>query len=411
MRRHDSYHRSIFAIPLLALALNAISTIGCAGSSVEEASSGDDSLRAAAGEAGPITASELGGSLDRAHLRATNPDLDDTAFQLKWAAAKKDALSFFRSFDAAYHADLAGVPVARVPGKETLCAGDAHQENFGFMKLPSGTRFAVNDFDDAGYCPAAFDAARFFAAISLGYGDDALTKQVLERYVDTLKDASKAKTIDSDLAPSWKKKHEKGLSKYTKNGAFVLDDETKLSAPDSADRAAVVAAVSSDSRLGGATVRDVADYERVNGGSGGLRRIWVLADVSSTRTILELKELTSPGVTWGRHTRTLEPSARFDTLKRTFWGDADPGDVFTVSLLGETFMLRDRLVRDAPDLGDLSAGDRSKVLEVEASQLAILHTSAFSEVKKDALRTWLSGTAQTLATRWKKAWSAARSGP
>ncbi|WP_394843850.1 DUF2252 domain-containing protein [Pendulispora brunnea] len=381
---------------------------GCAGAHGDGASGSDNSLEVTSADPGPLTAAELGAVPDRLRLRATNPELDDAAFELKWQAAKKDAFSFFRSFDAGYHADLAGVPASRVPGAETLCVGDAHPENFGFMKLPSGTRFAINDFDDAGYCPAAFDAARFFAALTLAYGNEALTQRALERYVDSLKDASKARSIDSDLEPSWKKKREKGLAKYTKDGAFVLGDATDLSAPDPAERAATLSAIAADARLGNVTVKDIADYARTTGGSSGLRRIWVLVDSSSARSILELKELASPGVTWGRHTRTLEPSVRFETLKRTFWKDADPGDVFDVSLLGTHFMLRDRLLRDAPDLAELDSDDLAEVLDVEASQLALLHASAFADVKKGPLRTWLLGTARTLATRWKDAWNAAR---
>ncbi|WP_394833392.1 DUF2252 domain-containing protein [Pendulispora rubella] len=382
---------------------------GCAGAHGDGASANDNSLEVTelGAAPGPLSAAELGAVPDRARLRATNPELDEAAFEIKWQAAKKDAFSFFRAFDAAYHADLASVPPSRVPGGETLCVGDAHPENFGFMKLPSGTRFAINDLDDAGYCPAAFDAARFFAAVTLAYGNDALTKRALERYVDTVKDASRATGIDSDLAPSWKKKREKGLTKYTKDGAFVLGDATDLSSPTPADRAATVSAIAGDPRLGNVTVKDVADYARTTGGSSGLRRIWVLVDSPSARTILELKELASPGVTWGRHTRTLDPSTRFDTLKRAFWNDADPADVFGVSLLGTHFMLRDRLLRDAPNLDELDASELAKVLDVEASQLALLHTSAWATVKKAPMRTWLQGTSQTLATRWKEAWNAA----
>jgi len=403
------FRPSVLHVSLFALVVGAA---GCSGARDAGMPSGDESLKTASDAPGPLLPSELTGTLDREHLRATNPGIDDASFAVKWDAAQADALTFFRSFDAAYHADLADVPASRSPGGETLCAGDAHPENFGFMKLPSGTLFAINDFDDGGYCPAAFDAARFFTAVTLAYGDDDLTTQVLERYVDTLKDSSKAVTIDSSLAPDWKKNREKHLDKVTKDDAFVLGDSsgTDLSSPSADDRAAISSLVTSDARLSGAVVRDVADYDRGGGGSGGLRRSWVLVDQGDTRTILELKELADAGVTWGRHTQTLEPGERADTLKNAFWGDPDPNDMFDVDLFGKRFVVRDRLLRDAPDLGDLSSGDLAKVLEAEASELALLHTSSFSDVKKDDIRAWMSGTTATLAARWNDAWQAARNG-
>ena len=65
--------------------------------------------------------------LTRSALRATNPALDDPAFNLKWKAALASPLLFIRSFPAGYHSSLKGAPPP--PGAEALCVGDAHPAN------------------------------------------------------------------------------------------------------------------------------------------------------------------------------------------------------------------------------------------------------------------------------------------
>jgi len=364
----------------------------------------------AAAKSGPpaIAPGELTGALDRAALRATNPDIDDAAFDAKWSAAIADPFAFFRAFAAAYHADLAALDASRVPGGEALCVGDAHPENFGWMRIGDDDVFAVNDFDDAGYCPVAFDAVRYFVALSLAEDDDGLTQSAIERYVDTVKDGSRAVTIDHGLAPSWSKVRSKGLSNATDGDAFILGDATGLAAVTPEERDTLAAFVAGDARLDGAVVRDAAAFTKTDGGSAGLLRYWLLADPSGDATILELKAVVKPGVEWGRHTRTLSFEQRFATLKKAFWGKSAKKDTFGVDLFGRQFMLRDRLIRQSTKLGDLDDATLAQVVGVEASQLALAHAGALTSIKKDPLRAWLIGTTSTLASRWKTAWQVAR---
>jgi hypothetical protein len=308
---------------------------------------------------------------------------------------------FMRAFPGAYHADALALPPGRIPGREGLCFGDAHPDNFGFLDVGGETRFVYNDLDDSGPCPVLLDAARYFAVLRLYFDDADLSDHVLEQYVDTLKDPSRAKRVKRDLHPDMQREGKKDLDRATRDGRFVLDGD--LHAPSAADRAAITKLVGSDARLRGTTVLDVATLDRDGGGSGGLARHWILARRGAAETILELKEIATPGTELGHHARSLPAETRLETLKRAFWGTAAPDDWFEVKLGATRFLLRDRLAKQSLDLGDLDRKDRIDVLEAQASLLAALHAPALEDVKKDTVRAWLRETCRTLARRWSRA--------
>jgi hypothetical protein len=341
--------------------------------------------------------------LTKSALRTTNPAISDAAFNLKWKAALASPLLFIRSFPAGYHASLKDAPPP--PGAEALCVGDAHPANFGFLHLGGKTVFGYNDLDDSGSCPVAYDALRYFIALKLLTGDDGMVKDILERYVDAVKDPSRGSGVPKSTEPDWGKVASKGLGENTKGDKIV---GSEVGAPQASDKAAVLAALAGDARTKGLKVLDVADIARDSGGSGGLARFWVLAQKGSARVLLELKESTKPGVEWGRHTKTLPAASRLGTLKSAFWGGPNNDDWYGLQVGKKSFLVRDRLGKKSLDVESLGGKDKKDVLQAQASELARIHRAAWGAVKKDDLRAWLLDNTDALGKVWKDAYAAGK---
>ena len=382
--------------PAVILALGLV-LVGC---SADGGSSARDDQGLVA-KAKPIASGDFTLKLDRAFIRSTQPSLSTQAFALKWDASRESGVLFMRSYPAAYHADLLQVAPTKIIGQEGLCFGDAHPDNFGFIHIGGRTKFVFNDLDDSGYCPVALDAARYFAILRLYFDDSGLTKDVLEQYVDTVKDLSRAKDIDAALLPDWNQVALDELAQSVANGKLVFGGE--VSAPSPSERAAVVTLVQGDARLAASTVLDVAKVTRTSGGSGGLRRFWALVSRSGRETILELKEAASPGVDFGRQTKTLGMDQRLALLKGALWSTTVQDDYFYVQLLGARFLVRNRLAKKSIDLGALSSKDREDVLRAQASVMARLHASRWTGVEKDEIRSWLYDSSKVIADRWDRA--------
>jgi Uncharacterized protein conserved in bacteria (DUF2252) len=345
--------------------------------------------------------------LNRAFIRAASVNLASATFDAKWTAATSDsAVMFMRAFPGAYHKDLKQVPGKRVLGREGMCFGDPHPDNFGFLQLAGETRFVFNDLDDSGPCPVGLDAARYFAVLSLYFADKKLSADVLEQYVDTVKDPNQATQLNRSYDPDWAKVQADGLAAATQGDRLVLGATTELTAPSASERAAVMAAAAADRRLAQLTIKDVASLFRVSGGSGGLRRFWLLvANASGKRTIIELKETATPGVNLGTQRAALPAGERIAKLKKAFWNTSETDDYFEVPLLGGTFLVRDRFSKKSVNLSKLKASELTEVLRAQASEMARVHATAWQGIKKDDLRTWLDGSAQTLADRWEAAFN------
>lgn len=353
----------------------------------------------------PLREAELGPPLDLSLLRTTS-SLSSASFDRKMAAARGDAVLFVRSHPAAFHRDLAQVPPSRIPGVEGLCLGDAHPDNFGFIRLGDVARFVYNDLDDSGFCPIGVDAVRYFTILRLMFPDPGLLRDVLERYVDVVKDPSRAVQVPADLAPDWDAVRDKGLRRHTSGDRIVLGGGGDPLTPVSpAQRAAVLGALRAEPRLRSFEILDVAALQREHGGSGGLRRYWLLAQRGGQRTLLELKEAEVPGVEAGRRTRNLSMEERLPLLTRAFWGVQPEDDYLYLQVEGTRFLVRDRLGKKSVDLDRLSPRELRGLLLAQASLIARIHGPLWEGVKKDDLRAWLAGTSEVLAARWRRAGS------
>ena len=286
-----------------------------------------------------------------------------------------------------------------------LCHGDPKIDNFGWTRVAGVGVFSDNDFDDAGFCPVADDVLHYLAATDLAFDDADLDTAALEAYVDTVGDKDDATEVDPDDEPAWDDVRAHGLAKTTLGDHIVLGGEVQPAT--AAEQAAVRAAIAAEGRFP-ATVLDVVRDVRSDGGSAGLRRFWVLTeDLAGTRMILELKELGIPGSDFARHTATLDGADRFDVLQAFWWDTSTAADHFEVALLGARWLVRDRFTRTNVQPDALSNKQRTRIVEAEASVLALHHRKAWDKVKKDDLRTWLRDSAAVLVDRWRATYAAA----
>jgi hypothetical protein len=386
----------------LALPLGACSEPAAPSADATSPAADESDLKAAK----PLSAQSFGKPLTKAALRASNDNLPDDLFETKWQASLATSpVMFARAYPGAFHADLAQVDAKSLPGGETLCFGDAHPDNFGFLRLGDATRFLYNDLDDSGFAKASVDALRYFAIVRLYFGDEKLTADLVEAYVDGLKDAARRESIAPSLAPSWADVRKKGLDKVVSNDRFVPGGKDGLAVASGDIAKAVRQAIASVPALAKAEVLDVATLDRSSGGSGGLARYWALLNPSpgtngAKKTIYELKEMATPGTERGRSSETLEPATRLAELKLTLWDTDTDSDYLETKLLGRRFLLRDRLAKKSVDLAELSKSERTRVLATQAGLLAARHALSLEGVKKDDLRPWLLESSRVVAERW-----------
>ncbi len=351
-----------------------------------------------AGLPSPIAAADFPNALDEAYIRGLQTWIDDPTFALKWADMLTSPIAMFGGADSAFHADLATRAVA-LPGGEVQCHGDAKLDNFGWVAAGGAGVFSDADFDDAGDCPAAADILRFLVATDLWFADPSLDEAALSAYADTIASPGAAIAIDPTTVPNWDDLRTSGVAGDTSKSKISLGGN--VVAPTDDELAAITALVQSDARFP-TDLLDVADDVRTTGGSAGLRRYWVLVeDASHPRTIIELKELTTPGTELGPHSMTFDGPDRFDVLKPYWWGVASPGDDFYVPLLGARFLARDKYARTTADPTTLAPAQIENALLAEASLLAVRHAGAWTGVDLDALRGWLRTSAATLSARWR----------
>jgi hypothetical protein len=384
------------------LALAVLGSTAC--SSHHAAATVDASDTPDAGLPAAIATGDFPHPLDKTFIRGLQTWLDDAAFETKWQGMLASPIDFLGGADSAFHADLASLATP-LPGGLVLCHGDAKLDNFGWTLAGSAAVFSDSDFDDAGQCPAAADALHFLAATDLIFHDAALDEAALAAYVNTVRSPDAAIAIDPATEPDWPTLRKQGVDKDAQNNNSTIKLGGDIVAATPEERAALSALVAGDSRFP-ANLYDVARELRTTGGSAGFRRYWLLMDEAThPRTILEVKELGTPGTEFGPHQMTYDGPDRMDVLEQFWWQLTAPASNFEVSVLGASFVVRDRYARQNPDATKLTASQALDVTIAEASLLALRHRDAWQGIDPDALEAWLRASAATVTTRWRLAWA------
>jgi uncharacterized protein DUF2252 len=352
---------------------------------------------AAAPAAAPLSPRDFHAQLTVAKLRAYHPEAPDALFSRRGLGS---ADRLMRAFVAAYWADLAQIPLARVPGGIGLCFGDAHPENFGFLKIGRRTVFGFNDLDDSGVGPVALDAARYFAVLRLRTDDPDLVDRAIERYARVVRHRDRAKVPPHHLEPDWR--HIKKQVEEAVDGDRLIKDDTTGLEPVSAERARdIEQAMNACAELRGARFLDVGFLARDVGGSAGLDRYRVLVDRGGKHDVLELKRSARPGIEALGLVEPLEMEERLPILKRAFWGSEDARDDFYLAIDGVRFLVRDREAMGKLDPFDLHRHDRRKAILRQVDAMATLHGASWGAERRSEIGDWIDGTSRTLAARWR----------
>jgi hypothetical protein len=348
----------------------------------------------AAGPKQPIrSAKKMGRYLGQKKLfRKLSPTLTRGEFDAKFATALEAPANLVRSYAGVFWRLARKAPPKRRLAKVGKVFGDAHRENFGFVRIGGKTVFGMTDYDDSGTGFVDDDAAHYFAELRLAEGKQGkkLVEKAIAQYAAAVADPSKAVEIDSDFTPDWDKTTRNDLERTVKGKKFRYGKNRTLRPARANERGIIERAVAGDSKLAGLKILDVAELIRIQGGSGGLARYWLLVEPAKGggAYTIELKEMSTPGVAESGEAQESDPARRMATLKKAFWGTSAGSDWFPLDLDGTPFLVRNRHSVEKVDLGRLSRSDYEKVILAQASYMAKVHRPAWrgvsaSDIQKD----------------------------
>lgn len=222
-------------------------------------------------------------------------------FEQSKVDASADSFHFLRSFVGYYYGLISKnssvlnitTKTSRTPG---WCVGDAHAENFGILiQENSSVLFTMNDLDDSGPCPVAYDFLRILVSSRL-YLPSVNIEDLVKSYKDGL--SGNKTNIPSSIISLAKDAQQKGLNISLKK---IVGDKLKrnddTSEVSSNLRQTIVAHLESTYGAERLKVLDIVSTSKIGGGSGGLQRYEVLVkNDNNLLLLLELKELVEPSI-------------------------------------------------------------------------------------------------------------------
>ncbi len=311
--------------------------------------------------------------------------------------ASQDAFHFTRSFVDYYYDVIAGntetLKIARELSQYSgWCVGDAHAENFGILLQNDGKSFfTMNDMDDFGPCPLAYDFLRLLVSTRL-YMPKADIEKLRSAYLtglsgdmisapDTIismaKNGEKLGTnVDPKALDGNKFKRKNGMNEVSPEiRQKIIDDLTPVFAKKSF--------TGEDLKI-----VDVVATSKVGGGSGGLLRYEVLAQGNKKFVHLELKELTTPAVAAVATSSIPEQNARMMKALSIEQGTnySHYYNVFTIG--GKTMLLRPKFAGNlGVSLSDFDNKDGAlNTIAYEAFILGRIHASSAGENYQSAIK-------------------------
>lgn len=334
-------------------------------------------------------------SVPENRFRDTYTHLSDTAFDAKMKEALQGGpLFFFRSFVNTYYTDLA----ASNDSKNIIyCLGDSHLENFGFMNFKGTTQFVFNDLDDSGPCPLEYDVLRYFVALDMAFSDKVLTNEMIEEYIAVVNNKKIAESLPASSFPDLQKKQKKNVAKYTDGKQFIAHGDLILL--PATQKTNLLAELAKVPLLSSVKILDLAEVSRVGGGSGGLQRYWIFIDGTTGPEILELKQLSRPGTSYGNWVQPTQTEAQhLDMAKKYIWKDS-PEYYDAITFQNLPFLIRSR-TRDSSDITILSNKDLKQLLKVQVGMIANYHKT-FIKAEVPQFKNWVDKNYSVLKDRYK----------
>lgn len=215
--------------------------------------------------------------------------------------ASADSFHFLRSFVDYYFGVVAknsnSLNLAKKAGGfGGWCVGDAHAENFGILLQENGEAlFTMNDMDDSGPCPVAYDLLRILVSSRL-YMPGISAQDILKSYSNGLKGVAVA--VPGSIQSMSKDALKAGVQISPKNlQGNKLKRKSAMTEVDPGLGEKISSLLQSQFSNEELRVLDIVATSKVGGGSGGLQRYEVLITNTQKQLIqLELKELVVPSI-------------------------------------------------------------------------------------------------------------------
>lgn len=289
-----------------------------------------------------------------------------------------DAFHFLRSYVDYYYL-LAQANRAQLPTLNALadvggwCVGDPHPENFGVLiQEDDSSIFTINDIDDAGPCPLAWDLSRFLVASTL-YDSSLDIADLLKAYRHGLegKTDDQPDVVSEMFDDSSKKGERPEKSRVDANGLLIRSSQSRE--VDSAVLAQLTTAYKTLFPRH-ADLVDVMETSKVGGGSGGLRRYELLVKDANGLVNLEMKEEVRPSVYPVAKTPLPDFSTRINQTLLIEQGPSHSAYLSTFVIDGREMISRPRFAGNVGAALDKNSGKENRALILyEAFILGRIH--------------------------------------
>ncbi|MGZ3789520.1 MAG: DUF2252 family protein [Bacteriovorax sp.] len=316
-------------------------------------------------------------------------------FDVQKLEASDDSFHFVRSFVDYYYGLMAknasGLHIAGAASSFSgWCVGDAHAENFGILLQDnSKALFTMNDMDDFGPCPLAYDFFRLLVSSRL-YLPKIDIEKLKSTYLAGLKNENipVPKNILSLADDGEKLGMAIGPKKLDGN---KLKRKKEMDEVSSDIKNAIIANLNAVFFKNGfksdeLKVVDVVSTTKRGGGSGGLLRYEVLCLKGNDFIHLELKELTTPSIA-PVATATIPPQSERMNLGLQIEQGANHSRFYNVFKIGDkTMLLRPKFSGNlGVSLSDSSEEDNMAIIAYEAFILGRIHAESAQAGYKEAM--------------------------
>lgn len=323
-----------------------------------------------------------GNTLTKEYFQKAYPKLTTSQLDDKWAKASASPMTLIRSYVNVWYDDVAKV---RNPGPIGPCFGDAHIDNFGYLRFADDSwRYTYNDLDDVGDCPVIFDALRYFTTLSLLLDDPASEEKIRSAYIQFL-NGKTLSTLPSDSSiPDYDALLAKAQEKNLDGNGLVVSKKDQALSPEVKNQ---IFAELQKTLLFPGELRflDIYKFDKTGGGSAAQDRYFLDATDTNGKTIFfELKELSQPATERGAWSASSKLTRQ--GFADILWGNNTPKYLRFPFINGKPFIMRFS-IKKSVDLESLSAQEKEGILTEEVYNIAQLHKRTISGTPEYA--SWL----------------------
>lgn len=296
--------------------------------------------------------------------------------------ASENSFYFLRSFVSYYFGVIAknkdSLHISKKAGSfNGWCVGDAHPENFGILIQDEGsTIFTMNDMDDSGPCPVAYDLLRILVSSRL-YMPNINSQEIIKSYTDGLKgkNASTPNAIES-MDKDANKAGMQIAAKKLQGNAFKR--KSTMEEVGTNLKVQITSLLQSQFKNENLRVLDMVATSKIGGGSGGLQRYEVLITNSKNQLIhLELKELVAPSIVPVATAPIPDQTSRMKKTLQINQGENSSHYYNVFNIQGKSMLLRPKFSGNiGVTLADSSDKDNKEIINFEAYILGRIHANS-----------------------------------